>query len=80
MVDGDLIFWFDITGEFERTSASNRLWPLRRSAAVLGLVFREEEAVASIAHEVARMLDHLDGGGGVGDLISLERLEGVGGV
>ena len=51
-----------------RVLGSYRLGPVRWSAADLGLVFCQEEAVASIAHEVARVLDHLDGGGGqVGD-------------
>ena len=44
------------------TSGSNRLWPaVRRSAAGLGLVLREEDAIAFIANVVVRMLDHLDG-------------------
>ena len=44
------------------TSGWNRLWPaVRRSAAGLGLVLREEDAIAFIANVVVRMLDHLDG-------------------
>ena len=43
------------------TSGSNRLWPaVRRSATGLGLVLREEDAIAFIANVVVRMLDHLD--------------------
>ena len=53
--------------ELRSASATDRLGPVRRSAAVLGLVFCEEEAVASIANEVARMLYHLDGVVEVGD-------------
>ena len=57
----------DLAFRYNWCSATNRLGPVRRSTAVLGFVFGKEEAVASIANEVAWMLDHLDGGCEVGD-------------
>ena len=57
----------DLAFRYNWCSATNRIGPVRRSAAGLGLVICEEEAVASIANEVARMLYHLDGVVEVGD-------------
>ena len=57
-----MIFMFSIIHCRVETSGSNRLWPaVRRSAAGLGLVLREEDAIAFIANVVVRMLDQVDG-------------------